>query len=480
VGELHDLTALEQGQAVRAGELSPVELARHYLERTDRLGAAVGAFTTVTADLALVAAGAAEKRVRDAAEGEDLGPLFGVVVPVKDLTQVAGVRTTFGSRAYEDFVGALDDHVVTLLRTAGTVLTGLTTAPEFGLPCYTEPDVAPPARTPYDLSRTAGGSSGGAAAAVAAGLAPVALGNDGGGSVRIPASACGLVGLKTSRGRISNGPVGGDVAGLACHGPLARTVADAAALLDILAVPMPGDPHWAPPLPPGETFLGWAGRDPGRCRVARFAVPVIAEVGVHPECLRAYEDAAALLAELGHEVIDVDPPAGPEAAADFELVWTTLAASAPVPPGREELLQPLTRYLRERGRAVGGPQFAGAVAGMRNLARRVLTAWEPYDAVLTPTLAAPPVPIGALRDDADPAAGFAAQKAFTPWTALYNVTGQPAVSLPLHRTAGTPDAPGLPVGVMLAGRPAGEGPLLALAAQLERARPWSDWRPPCW
>jgi amidase len=184
VGELHDLTALEQGRAVRAGEVSPVELTRHYLDRTDRLGPAAGAFTTVTAELALVAAGVAEQRVRAAAPGEDLGPLFGVVVPVKDLTQVAGVRTTFGSRAFADAVGAVDDHVMTLLRAAGTVLTGLTTAPEFGLPCYTEPDpeVAAPARTPYDPTRTAGGSSGGAAVAVAAGLAPVALGNDGGGS----------------------------------------------------------------------------------------------------------------------------------------------------------------------------------------------------------------------------------------------------------------------------------------------------------
>lgn len=475
MGELHDLTALEQARAIRARQVSPVELATHYLRRTEALGASVGAFTTVTADLALGQAAAAEARVLAEGGEADLPPLFGVVVPVKDLTMVAGVRTTFGSAAYADFVGDTDDHVVTLLRAAGTVLTGLTTAPEFGLPCYTEPDVAPPARTPWDLTRTAGGSSGGAAAAVAAGLAPVALGNDGGGSVRIPASACGLVGLKTSRGRISNGPAGGDLAGLVCHGPLARTVADAAALLDLLAVAMPGDPHWAPPPPPGETFLGWTATDPGRGRIARFATPVITEAAVHPECLRAYDEASALLVDLGHEVVDVDPPAGPEVAADFEVVWASLAASAPVPPGAEDLLQPLTRWLRERGRAVDAQAFLAAATALRVLARRVLTAWLPYDAVLTPTLAAPPVPVGSLRDDADPAAGFAAQKAFTPFTALFNVTGQPSISLPLHRTPA-----GLPVGVMLTGRPAGEGPLLALAAQLERARPWSDWRPPCW
>ncbi len=385
------------------------------------------------------------------------------------------MRTTFGSAAYADHVPRTDDHVVTRLGDAGTVMIGKTNAPEFGLPAYTEPDVAPPARTPWDLTRSAGGSSGGAAAAVAAGLAPVALGNDGGGSVRIPASVCGLVGLKTSRGRISNGPLGGDVAGLACHGPLARTVADAAALLDVLAGPMPGDPHWAPPLPPGETFLAWAGREPGRLRIGRFATPVISERPVHPECLAAYEDASALLASLGHEIVDVPPPADPASAASFEDVWAALAASAPVPAGSEGLLRPLTRWLRERGAGLGAPAFVASLAAMQSLARAVLTAWRPYDAILTPTLASPPVAVGALRDDADPAADFAAQKAFTPFTALFNVTGQPAITLPLHVSA-----EGLPVGVMLAGRPAGEAHLLALAGQIERARPWADRRPECW
>ena len=205
-------------------------------------------------------------------------------MPVKDLNLTAGVRTTFGSAVFADSVPDVDDHVVSLLRDAGTVLLGKTNTPEFGLPCYTENAVAPPARTPWDLERMAGGSSGGAAAAVAAGLAPVAHGNDGGGSVRIPASCCGLVGLKPSRGRVSGGPIKGDVSGLPVEGVLARTVRDAAAVLDVMAVPMPGDPSWAPPLPPGETFLAHAGRTPGRLRVGRFATPVIAEATVHPEC----------------------------------------------------------------------------------------------------------------------------------------------------------------------------------------------------
>jgi amidase len=473
VADLHHLTALEQAGAIRRGEVSPVELTTHYLRRTERLNAAVGAYVTVTEDLAHAQAAAAEAVL--AADEAGPGPLFGVVVPIKDLSMVAGVRTTFGSAAFADHVPRTDDHVVTRLGDAGTIMIAKSNTPEFGLPAYTEPAVAPPARTPWDLTRSAGGSSGGAAAAVAAGLAPVALGNDGGGSVRIPASVCGLVGLKTSRGRISNGPLGGDVSGLACHGPLARTVADAAALLDVLAGPTPGDALWAPPLPAGETYLEWSGRDPGRLRIARFATGVISTAPVHPECLQAYEDASKLLDSLGHEIVDIRPPAGPEAAVAFEDVWAASAASIPLPPEAEELLRPLTRWLRARGRELGAPRFISSLVAMQSLARAVLTAWLPYDAVLTPTLAAPPVLVGALRDDRDPAADFEAQKAFTPFTALYNVTGQPAITLPLHWTPA-----GLPVGVMLAGRPAGEASLLALAGQLERARPWADRHPECW
>jgi len=472
---LHDLTALEQAAAIRRGEISPVELTEAYLERIERIDAGVGAYVTVTADRARAQARAAEHAVRGSAHPDALPPLLGVPVPVKDLTHVEGVRCMFGSAAYADFVAPLDDHVVTLLERAGTVLLGKTNVPEFGLPCYTESRVAPPARTPWDTTRSAGGSSGGAAAAVAAGLAPVAQGSDGGGSIRIPASVCGLVGLKVSRGRISNGPLAGDLAGLAWHGPIARTVADAAALLDVLAVPMPGDPQWAPPLLPGETFLGSTRRDPGRLRIGRFRKPVLAETDVHPECVAAYEGASALLAGLGHEVEDVPPPFGPEVVPAFETVWSVLAATAPVAEEREPLLMPLTRWLRERGRAHSGPEFTAALALTQQLTRAAVTAWAPYDAILSPTLAQPPAPVGGLRDDADPAADFEAQKRFTPYTSAYNVTGLPAVTLPLHWSA-----EGLPIGVMLAGRPAGEAALLALAAQMERAAGWSGRHPACW
>jgi amidase len=472
MAELHDLTALEQAAAVRARDVSSLELTDHYLGRIEKLSDTVGAYITVTADLAREQARALDDDVR---RGEVRSPLHGVPVPVKDLNLTAGVRTTFGSTVFADSVPEVDDFVVSLLRDAGTVLLGKTNTPEFGLPCYCENGVAPPARTPWDLDRMAGGSSGGAAAAVAAGLAPVAHGNDGGGSVRIPASCCGLVGLKPSRGRVSGGPIKGDVSGLPVEGALARTVRDAAAMLDVMAVPMPGDPFWAPPLPPGETFLAHADRTPGRLRVGRFATPVIADATVHPEVLAAYEQASRLLESLGHEVEDVTLPFPPWVVGLFETVWTVLATLMPVDPAREAELQPLTRHLRERGRSVDGSTFALAAIGLQVIARQVIVAASTYDVLLSPTLAQPPLPVGAIRNETDPALDFEDNKRFTPFTALFNLTGQPAISLPLGSTAD-----GLPIGVMLAGRPAGDAALLAVAAQVEQAAPWRHRRPPCW
>ena len=470
---LHDLTALEQAAGIRLGQLSPVELVDHYLERIDRIGASVGAFITVTGELARVQA----KDAAAKAHSEDpafLPPLFGVPTAIKDLTLTAGVRTTLGSRVFASFTPPVDDHVVTLLRAAGTISLGKTNTPEFGLPCYTENALAPPARTPWDLSRSAGGSSGGAAAAVAAGLVPFAQGSDGGGSIRIPSSACGLFGIKVSRGRISNGPIGGDVNGLAWNGPIARTVRDAAAMLDVMAVPMPGDPHWAPPLADGATFLSYAGRHPGKLRIGRYCAPQIASAKLHPHCLAAWEDASTLLDSLGHEIVDIDPPFAPDVIPLFETLWSVAAHGAPVDPARQGELLPLTRWLRARGAEVTGPQYVAALSTLQMLSRRAVVGTARYDVVLTPTLAQPPAPVGWFTDGAGPAEDFERQKQFTPFTSVYNMTGQPAVNVPLYW------ADGLPIGVMLVGRPAGEATLISLAAQLESARPWADRHPELW
>jgi amidase len=479
VTALHELTALDLGRAVATREVSPVEVTQHFLDRITAHDDRLGAFVTVTADLALGQARQLEQQVLD---GTLPSPLAGVPVPVKDLNHVAGEPVSYGSAAYAGTIAPVDDHVVRRMKAAGTICLGKTSTPEFGLPCYTETAIGPPARTPWDLSRGAGGSSGGAAAAVAGGLAPLAQGSDGGGSIRIPASSCGLFGLKPSRGRVSSGPLFGDVGpGLGVIGPIAWSVADAAALLDVMAGPELGDPHWAPPLPAGESFAVHARRDPGRLRIARFRTPVVGATDVHPECVAAYDAASALLHRLGHDVVDVEAPISPEVVPSFEVVWSVLATLTPLPDGTEDRLRPLTRYLRGRGAPVSGTAFAQAIGIMQAVTRAALAALEPYDAVLTPTLAELPAPVGSLRNDDDPAADFEAQKRFTPFTALWNVTGLPAVSLPLHHTAARDGAPeGLPVGVMLAGRPAGEAPLLSLAAQVEAAAPWMTRRARAW
>jgi amidase len=473
---LHDLSALEQAAAIRAGEVSPSELVEHYLARIDRLNEEVGAYVTVTHELARAQAIQAERQLAGRAQAEP-PPLLGVPVAIKDLTDVAGVRCMLGSAAFRDRVPSADAHVVTLLKKAGAIILGKTNTPELGLPCYTEPDVAAPARTPWNLAYSAGGSSGGAAAAVAAGLAPFAQGNDGGGSIRIPASVCGLVGLKTSRGRISNGPLGNDVSGLASHGPLTRTVLDAAAFLDATAFPMPGDPHWAPPLVAGQSFKTAARRQPRRLRIARYAHPVIIDTEVHPACLAAYEQATQALFDLGHVVEDVPAPDGGPLVAAFEQVWAVTAAVVLVED--ESQLRPLTRWLREQGRRVSGPEFAQALGALQLATRRLANAFGRYDAVLTPTLAQPPAKVGALHDD-DPRRDFENQKRFTPFTSVANMTGQPSISLPFGWTDD-----GLPIAVMLTGRRAGEATLLSLAAQLEAARPGPFFaatgrRPTCW
>jgi amidase len=478
VTDIHDLTVTELAAAIRAGQLSPVEITDHYLDRTDRLNEQVGAFYTVTHELAREQAAQAEKAVvasrQDGSAGTTLPPLTGIPIPIKDLNMVAGVRMTLGSALFADNVAAEDDYVVAALRSAGIVITGKTATPEFGLPCYTETRIGPPARTPWDLGRSAGGSSGGAAAAVAAGLAPAAQGSDGGGSIRIPSSVCGLYGIKPSRGRISGGPLMPDLAGLGTDGPLARTVADAALLLDAMTCHQPGDMYTQPPLPGSETFLGHASREPGRLRIARSLTAAVDGVEIHPDCVAAYEDASALLESLGHDVQDIDLPFGADVVPAFVTLWYSMATLAPIAPEQEAELLPLTRYLRGKGLELRAADLLFAQAYLQAVMRRGLSVLNDYDAVLTPTVASPPVPVGYF-DEVEPAENFERQKRFTPWTALYNLSGQPAVSLPLYWNSA-----GLPIGVMLAGRIGDEATLISLSAQLETARPWKDRHPPIW
>ncbi|SEF18261.1 amidase [Jiangella alba] len=477
MSEIHELTGLELATAVRKREVSPSEVADHALERAERLDPSIGAFVTLTPDLAREQAAEAEILLRESRSGDELPPFLGVPCPVKDLAMVAGVPFRSGSAALGDFVAPADDGVVTLLRQAGTLMLGKTNTPEFGLPPYTEPDIAPPARTPWDTTRSAGGSSGGSAAAVAAGIAPIAHGSDGGGSIRIPASACGLVGLKPTRGRVSPGPYRPEGAGLASNGVLTRDVRDTAALLDVLSHQWPGDLFAL--APPRTTFLDACEREPGQLRVGLLTTPVIVDdAPVDDACLAAVVRTARLLEDLGHLVEPAPVPFTAERWDSFEAIWSVLALSAPVPPEHEHLLLPLTRWLREKGRSVSGIDYASALGLIQTTTRETAATWAAYDVILSPTLAQLPAPVGSQRDDADPAADFAAQMAFTPWTSVWNLTGWPAVSVPLE----TAEADGvtLPVGVMLGGRHGTEETLLSLAAQLEAARPWRDRRPSTW
>ena len=458
--ELAFASALELAARVRAREVSPVELVQLCLERIERLDPQLNAFVTVDAEGALAAA-----------ESPADGPFRGVPLPVKDLHETAGLRTTYSTRAFAGFVPKADAAVVRRLRRAGFVVLGKTNTPELGTIGVTESELNGACRNPWDVSRTAGGSSGGAAAATAAGLCPAAQGSDGGGSIRNPSSCCGLVGVKPSRGRVSPAPYGSGTLGLGTSGPIARTVRDAAALLDVMAGYEPGDFFVAPE--PERSFLDECELEPGRLRIAVTVEPPV-QVPVDDACVAAARSAAELLAELGHDVREATPPwQSDETLIHFIRVWQVGPATAGIDD--LSLLEPINRALAEDARATASPELTVAIQRLQSMARSVVAFWDEIDVVVTPTLALPPVPVGWTFEEADgdPRAAFGRQILFTPFTPLVNVTGQPALSLPLHWSDD-----GLPIGVQLIGAPFAEATLLRLAAQLEQARPWADRRPP--
>jgi amidase len=452
--ELAFAPALELAARIRAGEISSAELVQMYLDRIERLDPLLNAYVTVDREPALPAE----------------GPFAGVPIPIKDLNETAGLRTTYSTKAHANNVPQFDAAVVRRIREAGFVVIGKTNTPELGTIAQTESELNGACRNPWDVALTPGGSSGGAAAAVAAGLAPVAHGSDGGGSIRIPSSCCGLFGIKPSRGRVSPAPYGSGSLGLGTSGPIARTVRDAAALLDVMSGYEPGDFFTAPE--PERPFLQEAGMPPGRLRIAVTTTPPI-DVPVDAACSAAAWDAAELLTELGHDVVEATPPWDTgELIVHFIRVWQVGPATAGIDD--LSLLEPINRALAEDARTTPSPEHAAAIMQLQQIARRVVAFWDDVDVVVTPTLALPPVPIGWTWEDTggDPHLAFARQSAFTPFTALFNVTGQPAMSVPLSWTED-----GLPVGVQFIGRPFAEATLVRLAAQLELARPWSGHRP---
>ncbi|MCU1543528.1 MAG: amidase [Microbacteriaceae bacterium] len=469
--ELHHLSAQEQVDWLRRGEISPTELVTHYLERIERLDPGLGAFTTVTPDAALARAAVVESSISRALA------LWGLPLGDKDLNARAGVRTTYGSRLFEHFVPERSDEIVGVLDDAGAISLGKTNAPEFGMPSYTESLVAPPARNPWDVSLGAGGSSGGAAVAVSAGLLPVAPGSDGGGSIRIPAAATGLVGLKPSRGRVPSHAGFTSLGGLVAPGPIARTVADAAMLLD--AMVEGGEYQYATRAPSwdGGALLNAAVRGEGRFEIGVMTTSPwdsAYDISLSVEARAALDVAVAGLGVLGHGLeelaLDADDTYGPA----FRTIWQAGAANIPAEGEQLELLEPLTRWLVERGRQLGARQLGEALVTLTQFERSIIRQFAHVDAVLTPALAMTPRPVG-WYDAVDPERNFEQQVQYTPYTSFANVSGLPAISLPVSVTDG-----GLPMGVQLIGRPGGEHTLLAIGAQLERRFAWQRRHPPQW
>ena len=471
------IDATEQARLVRDGEASPVELASEAIARIEELNPQLNAVIHPLFD---------EAREAAADELPD-GPFRGVPLLVKDLScYMAGVPVHEGMRALRD-AGYRSDHDMVItqrLRRAGFVILGRTNAPELGILPTTEPVAYGPTHNPWDLDRSPGGSSGGSAAAVAAGMVSAAHANDGGGSIRIPASHCGLVGLKPTRARVTLAPDFGDVLyGLVIELAVTRSVRDAAGILEAIHGPAPGDPYAAPP--PSRPYTDEVGADPGRLKIGLMTAPPGGQFETHPECVAAAEQAAALLEELGHVVERSYPPDmdDPNLVANFLVRWSAGVDwnlkywSAAI--GREigpEEVEPCTWALAEQGRTHTAGDYLRAVEQAQASTRRIASWWADggFDLLLTPTCAEPPPRLGEFEAPADnPMAPLLRAIPFGTFTAGFNTTGQPAISLPLHQTAD-----GLPVGVQLVGAFGREDVLLRIAAQIEEARPWADRTPP--
>jgi amidase len=455
---------------VRSGEMSAIELVQTALDRIDALQPTINAFTHVAHESALAAAadiGPADER-----------PFAGVPIAVKDNRAVTGMPVTMCSDLFGDFSPRRDAYLVRRLRDAGFVIVGKTALPEMGILPTTESRRNGPTLNPWDLSRTPGGSSGGSAAAVAAGMVPIAHGNDGGGSTRIPAACCGLVGLKGARGRVSVGPDAGE-SYLVSDGVLTRTVAETAEVLDLLAGYELGDASWAQPV--DGTFASLAAVPPGRLRIGLALNPPLEGAVLDPVCEAAARDAASLLGSLGHEVEEITPPwSGLHLLKDFTRAFGPAIAFTVFIGGRivgreptEDDVEPLTWMMYERAREQDTLTYLSSHGRLEGVARSIVAFLAPFDAVVTPALARRPLPTGEVHGRGpDPWDHYQRSGLFTPYTAIVNVTGLPAVSLPLYH-----GEDGLPTGVQLIGRPAREDALLALAATLEEALPWAERRP---
>ena len=449
--------ALQLAESIRAREVSPLEIVNLYLERIDRLNPELGSYFTVTADRAIDLASSQTDQLAGLNKSQELPPFFGVPIGIKDLTPVAGVPCTYGTQALLGNISSYSESVVWRIEAAGFNILGKTATSQIGSLPYTEPEGFPPARNPWNLDYTPGGSSGGSAAAVAAGLCAIAQGSDGGGSIRGPASCCGLVGIKPSRGRVSWAPVGDHLSGISANGPLARTVADAAALLDVISGYTTGDPYWIPDSNP--TFLEASRQKPGKLRIAFSTdIPPVGEA--EAICQQAVLETVKLLTDLGH---DVEPgcPDFTGLIEPFIAIWQSGAAASGIPG---PALEPMNRWLLERTISAG--EYLRAVHQMQVISRRIVGFFEKFDVLVLPTYLHSPIRVG---EWADLSCEETLQRIIN-WIAPcppFNASGLPAIALPAIL-----DNNGLPVGIQIIGRPAAEATLIALAAQMEAAKPF--------
>jgi amidase len=452
-------------------QVTPLELLNAVRQRLEAINPKLNATAQVFFDKA-------EAHIK---QGLPAGPFKGVPFVLKDLgQQLAGTITSYGSRVFKDNTPDFDSTLVARYKQAGLVIFAKTTSPEFGLTTTTESVLFGKTRNPWNLERTSGGSSGGSSALVASRVVPMAHGSDGGGSIRIPASCCGLFGLKPTRGRVPLGPTQFEGwNGCSHHHALTISVRDSAALLDISGGVEPGSPYFSPP--PERPFLKEVGADPGKLRIA-LAIATPAGTPLDPECKKAATEAARLCESLGHKVEEAQPPI--EDAWMRDAFLTVLRVSlartlddAAKPLGRpvtDKDVEPVTWLLAQAGRAVSAVAYSRAIATLHQVGLAMAKFQQSYDVILSPTLAKPPVPLGVLSlSPANIATYTKDVTEFGPYTALYNVTGQPSMSVPLHWS---PD--GLPIGVMFSGRFGEDATLLRLAAQLEKAKPWAGRRPP--
>jgi amidase len=486
-----DLDAIDIADAIKRGDFSAMEALETAIALAEVRNPALNAIIAPLYDRA-------RNRL---SESRGPGRLEGVPFLVKDLlANIAGEPTSMGNRFWRTRPAAHDSEMVRRFKAAGLNIFGKTNTPEFGLTPYTESLTLGPARNPWDLSRSPGGSSGGSAAAVAARIVPMASGGDGGGSIRIPASACGLFGLKPTRARTPSGPdIGEGWNGYVVEHVLTRSVRDSALMLDLTKGPDLGAPYWAPP--PAESYLACVSVPPARLKIAVSSHPLMGK-NVDPEVVAAFDETVALLADLGHEVIEATPPVDRERfSIDFVTILAAElradleeAAEAAGVALRHQDFDPQSFGLGLFGSALSASDYARASRRLLLAARGVAGFFEDYDLLLTPTLAKPPIPIGSLlpteaekrliRVVSAVHGGWLLKKLgivrqlaettfdFMPWTAVFNVTGQPAMSVPLCWSPS-----GLPIGMQFVGRFGDEATLFSLAGQLEAARPWAARKP---